>query len=66
MIFSKPRHGRSLQTRLRTRWESIRHSGQDSTSLDIERHQRVVRALRAASSDHGRDATTDARDHSPR
>ena len=45
MIFSKPRHGRTMQTRLRTRWESIRHSGQDATSLDIERHQRIVRAL---------------------
>jgi hypothetical protein len=55
-----------MQTRLRTRWESIRHGGQDSTSLDIERHQRVVRALRAASSEHGRDTTTDARDRSPR
>jgi hypothetical protein len=55
-----------MQTRFRTRWESIRHSGQDSTSLDIERHQRIVSALRAASSDQGRDATTDARDRSAR
>ena len=48
MIFAELPHHRTLLERVRDRHQSTRRFGRKTTKLGIERHQRMVQALRNA------------------
>jgi hypothetical protein len=49
VIFHDPAHRRTLRARLRGWHVPSRQVGRDTTALGVEHHERMVRALRAAS-----------------
>jgi hypothetical protein len=57
VIFYDPAHGWTLRARLRWRSVPTRHARRDGTTFGVESHERMVRALRAASGE-GRARTT--------
>jgi hypothetical protein len=50
MVFASVPHRRTLLVRVRA-WRSTRRSGRHAMTIGVEHHQRMVRALRAASTE---------------
>lgn len=58
VIFHDPALHRTLRARLRGWHVPTRQAGRNTTTFGIEHHERMVRALRAASSNARDDTTT--------
>jgi hypothetical protein len=59
VIFPNPTPGRSILARFRAWRTPTRESGPDATKRGIQHHERMIRALRAASNEAGHDNKID-------